>query len=153
MKMGDFQYETDAKPMVKWVDENRDLHLKQIWNYDEIHLPHLSDMPTMIYHQADDAEGDFVFDYVPDKQYVLQLRYYSDFRKMDTNTSTNPRYARILRMLEQLFVQGLFVWLLQDDSRVQIEMPKYSNLLVIYAGQYLYPNNSRQQTELAEDIY
>lgn len=135
------------------VDEQKPLHHKEVWNYDEIQQTHLKDEPLEIYHFADDAEGDFYFDYSPDKIYTIQLRYYTDIRKMDTNTSTNVRYARILRMLEQLFVQGVFVYLLQDDHRAQIEFQKYAQMLQRAAGQFLYPNIATQSAELAEDAY
>ena len=135
------------------VDEQKDLHLKQVWNYDEIQQTHLKDKPINLYHMADDAEGDFYFDYTPDKEYVVRLRYYSDLRKEDTDTSANPRYARILRLFEQVFIQGVFVWLLQDDSRIQLELPIYSNMIVRKAGELLYPNSSSQSGKLAEDVY
>jgi len=135
------------------ADDHKELHLQQIWNFDELQLPFLSGAPVNIYHQTDDVEGDFKFDYTPDKEYVVQLRYYSDLRKEDTDTGTNTRYATILRKLEQVLVQGVLVWLLQDDGRVQFELPKYSRMLALTEGQFLYPNNARQKAELAEDAY
>jgi hypothetical protein len=135
------------------VDEEQDLPDAGIWNYDEIIQTHLKDQPTRIFHQADDAEGDFYFDYSPDKIYGIRIRYYSDLRKEDTDTGTNARYARILRLLEQVFVQGTFVWLLQDDTRSGLETQKYASMLTRAATQFLYPNMARQSGELAEDAY
>jgi len=135
------------------VDEQKPLNLKQVWNYDEIQQTHIGDEPAMIYHLADDAEGDFYFNCTPDEEYVLQIHYYSDLKKEDTDTAVNPRYARILRLIEQLLVQGTFVYLLQDDSRAAIELQKYASMLSRIAGQFLYPNNASQSAELAEDIY
>jgi hypothetical protein len=143
----------DATSTYLVVDSQYELEMSSIWNYDEIHRTHLKDRPTTIYHQADDAEGDFYFDYAPDKAYVIQLRYYTDIRKMDTDTGTNVRYARILRIFEQLFVQGVFSWLLQDDSRYQGEVAKYSSLLIRMAGEFLYPDHYNQRAEIAEDAY
>lgn len=135
------------------VDEQNILNQKEVWRYDQIHQTHLKDEPQKIYHFADDAEGDFYFDYTPDEIYPIQIRYYTDIRKMDTDTSTNPRYARILRLLEQIFVQGCFVWLLQDDHRYPGEFQKYTSMLQRAAGQFLYPNITSQSANLAEDAY
>ena len=149
----DWDTTPDSTSIYLIVDEQTPLSPKQIWNYEEIEDTYLKDEPTKIYHFADDAEGDFYFDYTPDKVYVVKLNYYSDLRKMDTSTTTNPRYARILRLLEQVFVQGTFVWLLQDDTRYQIEVQRYSQLIVRAAGQFLYPNNANQSAEIAGDAY
>jgi hypothetical protein len=143
----------DATSVYLIVDEQNQVHLHQIWNYGEIELTHLKDQPTKLYHFADDAEGDFYFNATPDKVYVIRLDYYADLRKEDTDTGTNVRYARILRLIEQVFVQGVFVWLLQNDARFGIEMQKYASMLQRAAAQFLYPNSVRQRAELAEDVY
>jgi len=143
----------DSTSVYLVVDDSRQLNTKQVWNYTEIQQTHLKDEPTRVYHFADNAEGDFYFDYTPDKIYGVRIDYYSDLRKEDTDTSANPRYARILRLLEQLFVQGVFVWLLQNDSRQPLELQKYSSLISRQASQFLYANNAFLSAELAEDVY
>lgn len=140
----------DATSTYLIVDIRRNMILEDIWEYDKRDLPHLPQEPHILYHAADDSEGVFRLDYAPDKEYVIILRYYSDLQKEDTDVSANPRYARILRLLEQVFVQGGFMWLLQDDGRTQMETMKYSVMVQRAASRFL---KLATKAGLAEDAY
>ena len=72
---------------------------------------------------------------------------------MDTSISNDPRYTAVLIDLEDVFTQGIFVWLLQDDSRVVMEKALYEKMLVEKAVEFLYPNMSNQYSSLAPDAY
>lgn len=126
---------------------------RPVYRLDEIRLPNILGLPKTMYHEMDTTEGDFLFDYVPDSIYAIQARYYCDLRKLDTDTSTNPLYAEILTLCSDLFIQGTKVLLEQNDARALQDDAKFQQMLAKKASQYLYPNNSNQDTELAQDIY
>jgi hypothetical protein len=121
------------------VDNHYPCDYKPEWELSEIELPHLEGRPTVAYHTQDDAEGDLHFNYAPDSDYtyVAKVVYYADIQKIDL---TATLYNTILRLLNGLFIQGVFVWTLQDDTRYQIELQKYRDKLQRAAGLYLYPN-------------
>lgn len=124
------------------VDTFEDLDLHTVYDRSFVTNPGRQGQPHSVFHLADATEGDLVLDCSPSlTTYALELSYYADLLKMDTDTSTNPRYARVLRLLNGLFIQGVYTWLCQQDARYQIQRPLYEQKLQRAEGLYLYPNN------------
>jgi len=124
------------------VDSFKPLTL--LTNYDRNNVVHPSRQaePDTVFHLEDTTEGDLVLDTSPDlTTYVLEETYYADLLKMDTDTSANPLYARVLRLLNGLFIQGVYTYLCQQDSRYAIQIQKYEAKLAKTESMYLYPNN------------
>lgn len=120
------------------VDDETEIKFETVYDKAKLKLTSIAGKPTMVYHLADSAEGDFVFDRTPDKLYVVEFMYYADLLKIDL---TATLYNRILRLLNGLFIQGVFVWCLQDDARYATEYKKYEMKLSRTAAKYLHPNN------------
>lgn len=120
------------------VDDETELKFETVYDKAGLRLPSIPGKPTKLYHLADSAEGDFVLDRTPDKVYVIEEMYYADILKIDL---TSTLYSRILRLLNGLFIQGVFVWSLQDDTRYKTEYAKYEMKLSRTAAKYLHPNN------------
>jgi hypothetical protein len=66
--------------------------LKTVYDKAKLKVPSIAGKPTTVYHTADSAEGDFVFDRAPDKLYVVEIMYYADILKIDL---TSTLYSRI----------------------------------------------------------
>lgn len=101
-------------------------------------MPAVVGEPNKCYVKGNDAEGLLYFDKTPDQAYTAQIEYYIDILKVDL---TSTLYSRILRLLNGLFIQGVFVWLLQDDARVKMERQIYEKKKAQTAALYLYPDN------------
>ncbi|MBT9169242.1 MAG: hypothetical protein DDT19_02596 [Syntrophomonadaceae bacterium] len=88
--------------------------------------------PTKYTILGDQDFGEVVFDYVPDKAYGIQLRYYVDLSMTDL---TGMRISTLYRRWRNVFVQGVYAKALValDDTRGDMEVRKYHeylNLLV-----------------------
>ncbi len=129
------------------ADTSTELTVSPVFDWNRLTRPSMSGKPCIAAVKSDSAEGDLYTDTAADKVYAIELEYYADINKIDL---TSTLYSRILRLLNQLFIQGIFVWLLQDDTRVQIETARYEKLKARYAAMYLYPNNI-QNLELRLD--
>ena len=119
-------------------DNHQELDYRPVFDYNQLIQPGMTGKPAMCAVKGDAAEGDLYTDKAADKIYAIELEYYLDINKVDL---TATLYSRILRLLNQLFIQGVFVWLLQDDTRVTIETARYEKLKARYSAMYLYPNN------------
>ena len=120
------------------ADSHREMKYRPIFDYNMITEPGRTGTPAACSIKSDAAEGDLYTDKSADKVYVIELEYYKDILKIDLSSTL---YSRMLRMLNGLFIQGVFVWLLQDDSRAQLERAIYEKKLIQTAGLYLYPHN------------
>lgn len=120
------------------ADSHQELDYRPVFDYNQLIQPGLAGKGAMCAIKSDAAEGDLYVDKAADKVYAIELEYYADINKIDL---TSTLYSRILRLLNQLFIQGVFVYLLQDDTRVNIETARYEKLKARYAAMYLYPNN------------
>ena len=124
------------------VDSYREISMVSRFEYSSVvHSIHPAGSPRVLYHEADAAEGDLFFDRSADKAYAIELPYYADLLKVDIDVSTSTLYNRILRLLNHLFIQGVFVWTLQDDNRYAVELQKYERMKQRAAALHLYPNN------------
>lgn len=124
------------------VDRFKPLNLETNYARTDLGYPNRQTEPTTVYHIADSSVGDLVLDSSPDlTTYALEILYYADLLKMDTDTGVNPRYATILRLLNGLFIQGIYTWLCQQDSRYSIQRQIYEAKLAKTESQYFYPNN------------
>ncbi len=103
-----------------------------------VKYPGMTRKPTGGYIKSDSAEGDLYFNKTPDVIYVIELEYYADILKIDLSSTL---YSRILRLLNGLLIQGVFVWLLQDDARAVMERQIYEKKKAQVAALYLYPQN------------
>lgn len=124
-----------------------------VYRREELSRPDVLGRPRALYHMADDTSGDFYFDTVPDKIYGINLLYYSDLRKMDTDTTVDARYSRVLVLLSDLFILGTRLLLEQDDHRAMADNQDFQRKLTQKAAQWLYPNNANQDTTLSMDAY
>lgn len=120
------------------VDSHKELDYSPVFDYNTIHTPGASGEPSIATTKGDAAEGDLYTDKAADKVYAIELEYYADINKIDLTATI---YSRILRLLNHLFIQGVFVWLLQDDQRMVIETQRYERIKQQISGLYLYPNN------------
>lgn len=120
------------------ADTWKELTHRPVFDYNSILNPTQPGTPSMCSIKSDAAEGDLYVEKSPDKIYVIALEYYADINKIDL---TATLYSRILRLLNALFIQGVFVWLLQDDTRAVLETQRYEKMKAQVAAQYLYPNN------------
>jgi hypothetical protein len=120
------------------ADSHLELDYRPVFDYNQLTQPGLPGKPVMCSIKSDSAEGDLYADKSADKVYAIELEYYADINKIDL---TATLYSRILRLLNQLFIQGVFVWLLQDDARVELETQRYEKLKARFSAMYLYPNN------------
>lgn len=120
------------------VDNHTELDYRPVFDYNQLIQPGMAGKGAMCAIKSDSAEGDLYLDKAADKVYAIELEYYADINKIDLSSTL---YSRILRLLNQLFIQGVFVWLLQDDSRMTIETQRYEKLKARFAAMYLYPNN------------
>lgn len=131
----------------QWMDDY------PIYRREELTRPEILGHPRALYHMADDTSGDFYFDTVPDKIYGINLHYYSDLRKMDTDTAVDARYSRVLVLLSDLFILGTRILLEQDDHRALQDNADFQRKLTQKAAQWLYPNNANQASTLSMDAY
>lgn len=121
------------------VDEIKELKHENLYDAStENRITNVQGRPEHAWIKSDSAEGKLYFDRTPDQVYVIQLEYYADILKVDLSSTL---YSRILRLLNGLFIQGVFVWLLQDDARVELERSIYEKKKAQTAGLYLYPYN------------
>lgn len=120
------------------VDNYYDVDLKNAYEWPLNNRPEVPERPFQAFHRPDSAEGDFVFNRSPDKVYVAEMEYFADLLKINL---TADLYSRILRLLNGLFIQGVFVWALQDDTRHTAERARYERMLAETAALHLYPNN------------
>ena len=124
------------------VDKFKKLGLQTVYDRVDLTRPSIHGEPNLVYHLADSSEGDLVLDISPgETTYALEIDYYADFLKMDVDTSANPRYANLLRLLNGLFIQGVYSWLCQNDSRYVPQRQLYEAKLSKTEAMYLYPNN------------
>lgn len=122
------------------VDSFTPLEIHTVYDRNELVIPSEVGAPNGVFHMADSAEGDLVLDTAPDVVYALEILYYADLIKMDTDTATNPRYARVLRLLNGLLIQGVYQWLCQNDARFPAQRKLYEQKLALTEASYLYPN-------------
>jgi hypothetical protein len=121
------------------VDTFRELDHKNLYEASSsLTLPNRPGSPQKAFIKSDAAEGDIYFDVTPDKLYGIQVEYYADILKVDLSSTL---YSRILRLLNGLFIQGVLVWLLQDDARATLERSVYEKKKQQTAAIYLYPDN------------
>ncbi len=120
------------------ADTWKELSYRPVFDYNAILNPSQPGEPSLCAIKSDAAEGDLYTEKSADKVYVIALEYYADINKIDL---TATLYSRILRLLNALFIQGVFVYLIQDDTRMVIETQRYERMKAQTAAQYLYPNN------------
>lgn len=120
------------------ANSHRELEYNPIFALNMVTEPGRAGTPAACSVRSDSAEGDLYMDKSADKVYVIELEYYKDILKIDLSSTL---YSRILRLLNGLFIQGVFVWLLQDDSRAGMERGIYERKLLQTAGLHLYPHN------------
>lgn len=74
------------------------------------------------------------FDYTADKTYIMEWEYYVNLQLVNLSEG---RYDMILRRWKALFTQGVFVWLLEDnsDDRYAVQNTKFGQMLSILGGQ------------------
>lgn len=104
------------------------LSVKKITTHDEIVYPFQQLMPCEIYHYSDSTEGDFYTDSLPDKVYMLRIRYYINVQKIDLSSTL---YATLLRLWKRILIQGTYVWVLEEnsDDRYEAQQMKYERML------------------------
>ncbi len=121
------------------VDRHTELDHENLFDASTNHqINNVQGAPSKAWIKSDAAEGDLYLDRTPDQIYAIELEYYADILKIDL---TSTLYSRILRLLNGLFIQGVFIWLLQDDTRVVMERQIYEKKKAQTAGLYLYPYN------------
>jgi len=123
------------------VDEHKEIDYKTTFDLNSVTNPGTPGKPTLAATKGDAAEGDLYFNKAPDKVYGIELEYYADILKIDVDINTSTLYNRLLRLFNGLFIQGVFVWCLQDDSRYGIERQIYEKKKAQTAALYLYPHN------------
>lgn len=117
------------------ADTYRELTDQTVLDLSDVTIPSISMKPTIIVHVPDSIEGRLMTNYTPDKVYVILLRYYGDLLKEDV---TSTRYNTILRLAAGVVTQGVFAWLLQDDSRRSQELGIYASMRRQFANKQLY---------------
>jgi hypothetical protein len=125
----------DATSTYLIADEFKKLEDETLFDMADLELPHLPGKPTRVYHVPDEIEGRLHTDYTSDKVYGLQLRYYADLRKIDLSST---HYATFLRLAADVLTQGVFVWMLHDDTRYKTELAVYEDKKQNFARRYLY---------------
>lgn len=121
------------------VDTFQELSHKNLYEASSsLIMPNVAGKPTKAFIKSDSAEGDLYFDKTPDLLYGIELEYYADILKVDLSSTL---YNRILRLLNGLLIQGVFVYLLQDDVRTTLERQVYEKKKAQTAALYLYPEN------------
>lgn len=118
--------------------------MKLLTNYERENLvyPGKQFEPTTVFQLANTTTGNLVLDSSPDlTTYALEILYYADLVKMDTDQSANPLYAEVFKLLNGLLIQGVYTKLCQQDSRYQIQLANYEAKLAKTESMYLYPNN------------
>lgn len=106
-----------------------------ILNLDGFTIPSISMKPTLIVEDPDDTPGGFFFNYTPDQVYAIEFRYFGDLLLEDL---TSTRYSRFLREGCSILTQGVFVWLLQDDTRYQTQMNIYLRKRREFANRWVF---------------
>lgn len=111
---------------------------------DDIHFPEIPGRPTQAYindytewdtNAVVDINGTSVqFDYTTDKCYTFEILHHLDLQQIDLS---DARYNNVLRKWKALLTQGVFVWLLEDnsDDRMINQQEKFGNMLSILGGQ------------------
>lgn len=74
------------------------------------------------------------FDKTADKPYFIEWYYYADLQKISLSSD---RYVNILRRWKPLLTQGVYIWLLGDnsDDRYKNESTIFNQMLTALAGQ------------------
>lgn len=106
-----------------------------VTNLGEITIPSMQLKPTVVIHDPNSIEGRLMTNYTPNKVYAIELRYYGDLMKEDL---TGTRYTTFLRLAAKVLIQGVFVWLLQDDDRHDSEFRIYLKNMRDFANRQLY---------------
>jgi len=106
-----------------------------VLDWADVTIPSVLRKPTVVVHMPDSIEGRLMTNYTPDKVYAIELRYYADWLKEDV---LSARYNTILRLAAGVITQGVFVWLLQDDTRRGTELSIYASMRRQFANKQLY---------------
>lgn len=126
------------------VDRWKPLSAPVDFDITAVTAPQVQGEASAIFVRPDSAEGDFMLDRTPSAVAVVELYYYADLLKMDTDTSTNPQYGRFLRQMEKVLVYGLFAWLCTDDTRAGLALREFESRLAKAAANHLFPNSVTQ---------
>lgn len=144
---GGYQVPT-ALSVYRRLSNRYPITIKQMAEYgSEIQFPDVKGRPTQafigIYNTTYDGIADTGFgtseylvqyDYTADKSYFMEWVCYVDLQLLNL---ADARYAQILRRWKALFTQGLFVWLLEDnsDDRLGLQATKFGQMLSVLGGQ------------------
>lgn len=133
--ISDRQYPAD----IKWVGE-----------YDTMFYPSVKSYPTEFYHQPGATVGTLLLNRIPDQMYYARLRYYASLQMLDT---AGTLYTTILRRWKPIFVQGVYCWLLEDnsDDRFMAQYNKLTQMLQVLTGREVDGINQSDQQRTVED--
>lgn len=131
-------------------DRQYPANIKWVGEYDEMFYPSVIAYPTEFYHQPGTTVGTLLLNRIPDKVYYARLRYYISLQMLDTS---GTRYSTILRRWKPVFVQGVYVWLLEDnsDDRFNAQMQKLGDMLKILVGREVDGVNQSDMQRTVED--
>lgn len=101
----------------------------------DLTIPSISMKPTIMIEDPNSTTGTFMFNYTPDRVYAIELRYFGDLLLEDV---TSSRYTTFLRQGCSVLTQGVFYWLLQDDTRREKEFGKYQGMKRQFANRWLF---------------
>lgn len=129
-------------------DRQYPIDVKWIGEYDDLFYPTVKGYPMKAFQQQDATVGKLLFDRIPDRLYFARLRYYASLQMLDL---AGTRYTTVLRRWKPVLVQGVYVWLLEDnsDDRLKDQMMKFTNMLKILVGREIDGVN---QSDLQREV-
>lgn len=131
-------------------DRHYPLEIKWVSEYDKLFYPTIKSYPTHAYHQPDATVGKLLLSHIPDKSYFIRLRYYASLQMLDL---AGTRYQTVLRRWKPVLVQGVFAWLLEDnsDDRHLSQLNKLTGMLKILVGREIDGVNLSDMQREVED--